>query len=233
MKLCLIFLLITLTLPAMARESAGVGNGGGTVICPKSTTLLDYYEGQFNHGYTYKKISKLTRRQRHDLFFDRVALYDSYFSKFLKRLKVFFDKKHVELEGVSFVIPDDFKNIFYQKDCKLSVSVVQRRPNLSFEKVFFINKRLWNQIDDVTKDGLIFHEILYMVAINLEAENSREVRQGLAYLMSDQFDESDRSAIREKFYSKVTAGGFFSRFQAFLPIICPRVMKYGFNCSDI
>lgn len=232
MKIILIVISIVLTPLVIARESAGVGNGGGTVICPEKTVLLDYYEGQVNSAYTYKKLSNLTSEQLNTLFFKRVAFYDEVLANFLRNLKELYQKKKVELNGVTFKIPDDFKNIFHESNCKLFVNIVQKRPTLGFEKIFFINKDHYQSLDVVTKEGLMFHELLYMVAINLEAENSREVRQALAYLMSDQFQESNREALHKNFYVKVTAGGFFSRFERYLPVICPRIERYGHKCSD-
>ena len=232
MKIFLIVTSVVLTLQVIARESAGVGNGGGTVICPNKTVLLDYYEGQVNSDYTYKKLSNLTSEQLNTLFFKRVALYDEVLANFLRSLKNLYQKKKVELDSATFKIPDDFKNIFYERNCKLAVNIVQKRPTLGFEKIFFINKDLYQNLDVVTKEGLMFHELLYMVAINLEAENSRQVRQALAYLMSDQFEDSNREALHKNFYVKVTAGGFFSRFESYLPVICPRIERYGHKCSD-
>ena len=115
MKIFLIVTSVVLTLQVIARESAGVGNGGGTVICPNKTVLLDYYEGQVNSDYTYKKLSNLTSEQLNTLFFKRVALYDEVLANFLRSLKDLYQKKKVELDSATLRFPMILKISFMKE----------------------------------------------------------------------------------------------------------------------
>jgi hypothetical protein len=87
-------------------------------------------------------------------------------------------------------------------------------------------------MDEISREGLVNHEILYFIALNLEVKNSRLVRQALAYIMSDQFSDNAND-FRLLFYDKITAGGFFPNFESFLQILCPRMNSYGFSCHNI
>lgn len=213
-------------------NSARVGNGGGGLFCSDNRNfLLDYYEAEFNGTYTFNNLSGMTKDEMRETFFKRVSHYNSSMSHLLKEIETFFWKNRKLVPNANFKIPEDFRNIFYESNCKLKVVAVQRRPILKSEKTFFINKNLWLKMNEVSKQGLVFHEILYFIAINLEIENSRQVRQALAYVMSDQF-KYDEADFREKFFNKVT-GGFFSRIEPFMSLLCPRMNRYGFNCNFI
>ena len=226
-----VFILISLN--SYARESGRVGNGGGAIFCKDGrTVVLDFYEAQINDLYTFNNLNNLEINEILDLLYQRVDLYDSTFSKLLKKLTVFFNQKKVFVQNASFKIPDDFRNIFYEQSCEIKVVAVQRRPYVSVENVFFIDQSLWNQLDNVSKAGLIMHEILYIVSLNLESTNSKEVREALAYIMSDQFVYNELE-MRKKFFNKVTNGGFFSRLKPFFPILCPRLNRYDFVCPNI
>jgi hypothetical protein len=166
------------------------------------------------------------------MFDKRIRTFDPVMAAFIKKLRIFFHERKQFVSNAKFKIPDDFLNLYYEESCDLKVVAVQRKPILSIDKIFFLDKKLWNLTDNTAQEGLINHEILYLISLNLEEENSKNVRQALAYLMSDQFNGS-REKFQTKFYDKITNGGFFSDFTYYVPMMCARLKVYGFNCNNI
>lgn len=207
MKLILVLLSFSHTL--YAGESGRVGNGGGVLFCEnRKPILLDIYESQFYEVHTFENLKSISASERKQLLQQRVGSFSPAFQALFKDLRKHFYKKVNFLEVSSFKIPDDFNNLFYESSCELKVVAVQRKPLLAFDNIFFINKALWEKSGEFTQEGLIDHELLYLIALIRGAENSKHAREYLAYLLSDSFLASSAKEAEVMFLKKILRLGY-------------------------
>ncbi len=193
---------------SIAGESGRAGNGGGGLFCKNGKVqLLDYYEAEFNEVHTFNLLRSLNSLQRKQLFFDRIKRHNPTFYGLVLGVQQKFDSQKEFLTNTSFKIPDDYRTIIYERGCELKVVAVQVNENLPGENIFFIDKELWDKFGEISREGLVHHEVLYYIARNSneDSTNSRLVRQALAYLLSDQFID-DSEVFKEKFLNKIVPG---------------------------
>ncbi len=215
-----------------AGETSRVGNGGGVLFCKdRMPLLLDIYESQYNELHTFSYFNSLEDSEAKNILETRVKLFLPRVSVLLSDLKTFFDVKKQLISNVEFKIPDDFRNLYYEQSCSLHVVAVQRLPLLPFDKIFFINEDLWSKLNKA-KYSLIDHEILYLLAILNGAKNSLKVRQFLAFLMSDQFDESSIEYRLNQFTKSILEGSFAIDEDIILKNLCSKLTRYRFTCDD-
>lgn len=234
---------ILLSSYVFASDSARVGNGGGVLFCQdREPIILDLYESIFYEIETFNDLNNTPASERERLLEKRIALFYPRVGKIFKKLRTFFGHKRNFLEVSSFKIPDDFNNLFYESICQLEVVVVQRRPILPFDDIFFINRDLWNLSGHGTQEALIDHELLYLIALSGGAEDSKKVREFLAYILSDRYRLSDtserRSLFKEKILNNFARSLSNSNDDMDDDIISEKICKklksdYFFDCSEI
>ena len=224
---------------SFAGDSSRVGNGGGVLFCEKrGDVLLDVYESIFYEIHTFKNLQSLDLEARQKLLEKRIGSFSPMYKKMMNELRSFFEKNVNYLKVSSFKIPDDFNNLFYEDDCVLNVVAVQRKPILPFDNVFFINQSLWEKSSWMTQEGLIDHELLYLIALNQGAKSSKRVREFLAYLLSDEFLHSSSDDTEVLFYNNVLGIKWFSsgswpseRRENVYRDLCEKLKRdYFFNC---
>lgn len=199
-----ILLLVSFMNLSYAGESVRVGNGGGVLFCEsREPVILDIYESEFAEIHTFENLKSLTLKQRSQLLANRIATFAPRYKKLFEELRVFFHQKSRFVETDSLIIPDDFENLFYENICQLKVVVVQRRPILKFDKVFFLHSELWEMSGKMTQQALIDHEILYMLAIIAGKKNSQSTREFLAYILSDSYFKSTESELKTFFLKSI------------------------------
>ncbi len=233
MKKILIIIGLIISIFAQARETSRVGNGGRVIFCKgRAPILLDIYESQYNGTYTFHKLEFMENDDTDSLLPNRVGLFFPKIASLVKNLKKYFHKKKQFVENVSFKIPDDFRNLYYEDSCSLQVVAVQRQPLLSFDKVFFLNKNLWNQLGKA-QFTLIDHEVLYLLAILNGAKDSVKVRQTLAYFLSDQFDKNDEQKAISKLTDAILNGSIELDEDLIIGRLCDGLSKYRFQCENL
>jgi hypothetical protein len=232
MKKSLMVLFTLISFSTYPGDSARVGNGGGVLFCEgREPLLLDFYEAVFNETYTFNKMSKLSAVKRNELFKQRVNLINSSLGQFIDHMSNFYNERNSFLSDVAFKIPDDFLNLYYEGICELKVVAVQREPILNFDKIFFINKTLWNQVDLFTQFGLEKHEIFYFITLSLGQLNSKTVREALSYVMSDQFDSTNEFEFESQFIQKILRVENNNKLiESKINEVCQKLEVYGHAC---
>ncbi len=224
---------------SFAGDSSRVGNGGGVLYCEKrDDVLLDVYESIFYEIHTFNNLKSLDLKRRQKLLEKRVGSFSPLYKRMMTELRSFFDNNVNYLKVSSFKIPDDFNNLFYEDDCVLNVVAVQRKPILPFDNVFFINQSLWEESSWMTQQGLIDHELLYLIALSQGAKSSKSVREFLAYLLSDEFLDSANDETEVLFYNNVLGIKWFAndswprdRKESVYKDLCNKLKRdYFFNC---
>ncbi len=222
-----------------ARDASRVGNGGGVLFCEnREPILLDIYESVFNEIHTFENLNTISIDQRRTVLEDRISLFSKDYAKLLRDLRKYFYEKSHFLKVSSFKIPDDFNNLFYEATCDLKVVAVQRKPILSFDDIFFINEPLWNLSGEMTREGLIDHEVLYLISLVRGATTSKSVRKFLSFILSDSFFASSASEVEAMFYKNVFNSRWLSNASAqrkryLINDLCKRLKKdYFFICPS-
>ncbi len=235
----LILILLCLTQAIFAGESGRVGNGGGVLFCEKKEpVLLDIYESQFYEIHTFENLKSISLSERKKLLESRVSSFSPAFHALFRDLRKHFYKKVNFLDVSSFKIPDDFNNLFYESSCELKVVAVQRKPLLAFDNIFFINKVLWEKSGEFTQEGLIDHELLYLIALIRGAENSKQAREFLAFLLSDSFLTSSAKDAEVMFIKNILRKGYVDNIddqdrERFYTDVCESLKNsYFFKCPE-
>jgi len=175
---------------AAARDGNGDerGNGGDVLECsfadsPVTLELLDIFETREIHE---KELSlgdnSLTVEKKVEIVLNRLKLFSK--RRALKYKKWFdsFYKESKFLKDVNFGDIQDSSHIFIPNNCKLKQIINQQNPRFSNDKRYFINKNLWDQLDNNNRAALILHELIYR---EMQTPTSIPVRRFIAYLISD------------------------------------------------
>jgi len=152
-----------------------VGNGGDIIQCKDSIQLLDFYEAK-----------------EYDFIVPQEKKYEDYkkilsdildnFSKLDKKLALQYKNRMNEIESKidfrsSITLTDisDSNHEMLPKNCQLHQIAIRRKEEKR-EKLFLINKDLWDQLNSINKAGLILHEIIYEHFLYLGEKDSKKAR---------------------------------------------------------
>ena len=98
-------------------------------------------------------------------------------------------KKISFLDNIKLNNTNDSFEIAQPKDCELRQFALQRIETNGKNTEFFFDNSIWNKLDNVSKAGLVLHEIIYEHLVMLDEKNSIKVRKLNSYLFSVNFEK--------------------------------------------
>lgn len=163
------------------------GNGGNFVHCPlkQSYTLLDFYENSVTP--TDSKFLdewELVDSKIKSLEFVS-PLRSKMYQEILKSLK-----SHLYfVDDSNFSSSEDVGPIFLPIGCELVQVATQVNDYLTGQTLFYVNRKVWNQLSSIERAGLITHEIILTEAVESGHTTSKRARFLNALIWSDKFHE--------------------------------------------
>ncbi len=229
-KIGLLISIFTFCMNHVLAEEGFVANGGDIILCasnnPFKTRLLDYHERQvlfpetkYDFGENSLSVNEKVHRiidrvGRFDL--NRAATYRKYFSSFFD--EVIFTEDDLE------DVPDS-NHVSIPSGCGIKQIVIQFSDGFNVPgKRYLIDLKLWNQIDDNTKAGLILHELIYRGAIETGHKNSIATRAFNAYIVSVLYNH-----ITEETYYKFLIEYNLSEVERYPGLIIDRSEKIWYS----
>ena len=185
-------LIILFVSHAVLAGGSIAGNGGDVVTCPAETgqpsiQMLDYYEyffieqqrvqfGDPSEDFQWKVSHVLDWLDIYSPF--RAALYRSRFNIFLANT-TFVNQDLVDIpDSLHFVMPTG---------CRIQQLAIQEHTKTPI--LYTIDQRLWSQLDEITKAGLVLHELIYGEALDYGQINSINARDFHRFLMKPKFGD--------------------------------------------
>lgn len=191
---CLLALLVlSVGGPAQARMGGDEkGNGGSVIYCPHNQPweryeVLDLYEARAVQTFRLKLIEGYSYQEVLGKMIDRLAgvnptrakLYQSYAKTFEQEARMIADAEFTD-------VPDRGWGAL-PKGCQLVQGAVQyKRPSIAGYR-YFINKDVWDSMDNTQRAALALHEIIYREGLLPENgfQSSNGVRLLNGYLHSE------------------------------------------------
>lgn len=186
----LAFLAVLLSKNAVAVQ--GVGNGGNVIVCRDSSSeiysveLLDYFELRQRGGQlklnpslgAYPAILKDLFERWKSVAPRRMAQYEHWLSDF--------ETEALFSSGVQIPPTEDTGIINIPVGCDIVPVAYQRPDKELFPGVtrYTISKDLWDRLPEITKAGLVLHELIYREGIRAGHESSFPTRYFNGYLAS-------------------------------------------------
>jgi len=81
--------------------------------------------------------------------------------------------------------------------CELIQAVVQRKENSINESRYVIDASIWNELDTITKAGLIVHELVLRDALEQDLSDTQGVRKFVRFLFSQDLQVAGPTAYKE------------------------------------
>ena len=180
----LVALSLITALAAGSQAFAGPGDAGGgnAVVCKEDdgsvkAQVLDYYEAKLLNDITIDLgAANLTYQQKVDVALNRLAEVDLGLSNTLKKSAEEFYKSTAFIEKARLEPVPDSKHIFIPEGCDISQIAVQIQREYPGQKIYYVNKKIWDLMDSDSKAGLVLHEIIYRNAIAGGATDSKGAR---------------------------------------------------------
>lgn len=185
-----------------AAAETTVGNGGDLVVCRhqdgsiKSVELLDYFEARELRGIhadINSAAEALDRLKR--LSPKRAARYQLAVNEFHSNALF---KAGIELTDIS-----DSDHDLLPSGCKVEQLAIQRKPQFPEDKLYLINKDLWDLMSARDQAGLILHEVIYRDTLDAGKTDSRTARYFNSIISSQ-----NMNAVTGKEYVKIVANVF-------------------------
>lgn len=182
--------------PAFAGGAIIIGGGGNAAICERSsgrthTELFDYAEAErMGEGFVL------------DLGPDNLTPEQKIYGIVLKRLERFSPERAWRygaeiatiLKGNTFTDDEltpinDSANFITPAGCRLEQLAIRVNPAVDpYGRRLVISQKLWDQLDNNSKAGLLLHEAIYGELIALGATNSVGARYFNAWISSSQMN---------------------------------------------
>jgi hypothetical protein len=175
-----------------------IGNGGDVLVCDSRmprVQLLDFAETRILRqkaiqlveppGDTYdEKLLALQGRINHRF---------SSLGRALAKEIEYFERTNVKLDDLELEDIQDSFHKFHLSGCEVRQIANQSIPLVDDDPSFILDNRLWLQLSEFDKAGLVLHEVLYRMGLRYALEHSAGVR----YLVSLFFDD-DLDGITDK-----------------------------------
>jgi hypothetical protein len=192
MKRGVLFLaFLTFPFAAFAGHGDYMGNGGTVMVCkdhtgpttPTTMVTYDIYEGQVLRGLTPQMgPANLDYTQKVEMVLARIPEQNNQLRETLTGYWQEFQAQHIfgqfDLNPVS-----DTGSIVLAPGCELRQAAIQREPMADTEKRYYVDQKIWNQLDNDSKAALVLHEIVYRMTITYKQETSVGARILNSYLM--------------------------------------------------
>jgi|GEM_PF-7063994 len=205
--------LIVLGILALAAYPAGsskiIGNGGDVVVCPDRTPrvqLLDFVESRVLRRrsiflWNPKSATYLSKLEE---ISNNIALRFPVMGENLKREIQDFEDKNAKEDDIELEDINDSYHKVNLPGCHVEQIANQSVPLFEDDPWVLINNRLWTQLEEFDKAGLVLHEVLYRIGLRHGVEHSI----GIRYLVSLFFQEKimavpDRSWIEAFLHSRI------------------------------
>lgn len=183
-----------------------VGNGGKIIVCRSeqeeiiSTKLLDFYESEI----LYSLASDFTGDSYLEMAANAAARLEAFDSRRANRYRL-----QVEdfLQNTRFVTsplietPDSDHIVAPPFGCNLEQVAIQLKPSFPQDRLFTINRDLWDAMSDADKAGLVLHEVIYNEAIARGHKNSIGVRYINAVVSSDRISSMSETEYYDVIHS--------------------------------
>lgn len=163
-----------------------VGNGGDGVWCSKknSLELLDYYEAESLHRFTFEFPSETDAYQLAAKILDNFSKWDQKISSQYSRILSNMRQRSRFLKDVDFRDIKDSFEIAIPKDCELKQIAIQQKSPSKNEVEFYFHQDLWDKMKVEHQAGLLLHEIIYEHFALLGESNSIKVRYFNSFIAS-------------------------------------------------
>ncbi len=176
-----------------------VGNGGDLVVCymgdgtpqVKTAELSDFFEGReiYQHVHLEKQqddLWKLKWPHIVKIVLDDLRIHDPQRADFYeKQVPIFVDAENSHTgrnQDVGFLsgleLPDvpDSGGIILPANCVIKQGAIFKTREFPDEPIFLINRDYWKHLSEMSKAGLVLHELIFKEAKTFAAVNSRAVR---------------------------------------------------------
>lgn len=218
------------SLPVFAT-GGGLGNGGDAIVCRDrnghitSAELLDYFEarvlrdlnpefGNESQSPDQRALVAVERLERRAP--EAFRILREYVVSFLSETRMISD---IDLPDVP-----DSGEVLVPRGCRVEQVAIQHEPRVTRDYRYWINQEIWNAMSRLSRAGLILHEVIYRVALQVGATNSIGVRHLNALMSSPEFDHISREeytrAVIWAFQNNMVAS-FVSPILLNLPITGP------------
>ncbi len=174
-----IFLLVALQQGAFASAKV-VGNGGDAVVCRdqnnsiKSVEIFDYFEARvLREIYVELPDSNSPENIAIEALNTLKHFSPIRAEKYEKLIREF--SENMKLVPNLVDIPDS-GHIAMPDGCGIEQLVVQQKPTFPEDKRFLVNNRLWPNMTDKQKAGMMLHEAFYTEALERSHDDSRKTR---------------------------------------------------------
>lgn len=232
---------VLFALPALAGQE---GNGGFAVVCPnKPIQLLDYYELSQEGLAPDLGGTGLTVEQRVQYAISKLVSVDPLRQAiFTQYLNSFWGEAEIlDIKGLSFTS----KEIADPKLQKaLGVGVVNIPSECTLEQLaqqpqingprYVIYKKMWEKADDITKAGLILHEIIYRNLLYVESYKKGDP-SGSFYVrkLNNLISSSSPQALTRMEYDKnLLVAGLPVLFPDFVGVATSQIDESGYYYFD-
>lgn len=204
MKKLMMIMALTATqlIASLAVAETTVGNGGDLVVCRNSQNkitsveLLDYFEARELRGIvadiasTDQAIDRLKRLSPKRAERYRAAIAD-------------FNANALFKSGVELTDVPDSDHDLLPAGCKIEQLAIQRKPQFPEDKLYLINKDLWDLMSARDQAGLKLHEIIYRDTLDAGKTDSKTARYFNSLISSVDFQQ-----LTGKAYVKIVASVF-------------------------
>jgi hypothetical protein len=175
-----IFFVLILIISSPLKANNKVGNGGDAVVCSGGkSSLLDFYEANINTPENTLAPKEIAAKVIAE-FKTKAPTLAAQYEKRLNEIEA-----EIEfLETSKLVDVKDSEHLFVptDKNCKLKQLALRKILVSSGEKRFLVDSKIWRELDNTHKAGLLMHEIIYEHFSKLGEENSVKARKFNAFL---------------------------------------------------
>lgn len=187
-KMVLVFALITMSFQAFARGGDELLNGGDGLVCAygnaRTYELLDLYEGQVLHGFSYQR--NVTFDTALDKFFNILKRKDPARACLYSRwLKTFWDESKLIYSTFPDIRDEGYR--LTPSNCWVEQVALRTFRALPDKKRYLISGKVYDNMNGLDKAALLIHELAYREARLADPKrfsNSQEIRKYVAYIFS-------------------------------------------------
>ncbi|MBF0361592.1 MAG: hypothetical protein HQK49_11305 [Oligoflexia bacterium] len=178
------------------RDGVDVGNGGDAIVCRDQNGKIiraeqfDFYEARTIRNINYKMGDKnVDPLEKVFVVIRKLERLDPILAaNFKKRAQDFFNLVQFIEDSDLTDIPDSGE-MAIPRGCKLEQVAIARAPQFEDDtKIFYINKDIYEAMDNDHKAGLILHEIIYQEFIKRGQQNSIKARYFNSKITSEFID---------------------------------------------
>lgn len=218
MKLLITLLTLFSLVPGWA---GGVNSGGGYVVaCNENdqTTyeFLDLFEGKEQiSGFKLKELpAGADEFEMANAVLDRLVKFSPQLTKEWKQTVSDFKSREMKFVKNAVIkdIQDDEMILRPLAHCRTIQAAVQVKQPAKNEFRLYIDEKIWEKLDSMTRSALLVHEAIYKTAMQQGHVNSVKFRRITSLLFSEEIDKNSDAEIAELFKLAEINGCFLKSF---------------------